>query len=123
MAAKIKSFQDLEIWKRSMKLVEEIYNITRAFPKDEIYGLTSQLRRSAVSIPSNMAEGFARFHNKEYRQFLYVSLGSCAELTTQLVIASRLQYAPEKIIDVMIDETEQISKMTMALIKCLATND
>jgi four helix bundle protein len=70
-----------------------------------------------------MAEGFARFHNKEYRQFLYVSLGSCAELTTQLVIASRLQYAPEKIIDVMIDETEQISKMTMALIKCLATND
>jgi four helix bundle protein len=106
-----------------MKLVEEIYNITRAFPKDEIYGLTSQLRRSAVSIPSNMAEGFARFHNKEYRQFLYVSLGSCAELTTQLVIASRLQYAPEKIIDVMIDETEQISKMTMALIKCLATND
>ncbi|MGD0551833.1 MAG: four helix bundle protein [Sedimentisphaerales bacterium] len=123
MAAKIKSFQDLEIWKRSMKLVEEIYNITRAFPKDEIYGLTSQLRRSAVSIPSNMAEGFARFHNKEYRQFLYVSLGSCAELTTQLVIVSRLQYAPEKIIDVMIDETEQISKMTMALIKCLATND
>lgn len=119
MAAKIKSFQDLEIWKRSMKLVEEIYNLTRAFPKDEIYGLTSQLRRSAISIPSNMAEGFARFHNKEYRQFLYVSLGSCAELTTQLVIASRLHYAPEKIIDVMIDETEQISKMTMALIKCL----
>ncbi len=123
MATKIKSFQDLEIWKRSMKLAEEIYNLTRAFPKDGIYGLTSQLRRSAVSIPSNMVEGFARFHNKEYRQFLYVSLGSCAELTTQLVIASRLQYAPEKIVDVMIDETEQISKMTMALIKCLATND
>jgi four helix bundle protein len=115
---KIKSFQDLEIWKRSMKLVEEIYNLTRAFPKDEIYGLTSQLRRSAVSIPSNI--GFARFHNKEYRRFLYVSLGSCAELTTQLVIASRLHYAPEKIIEVMIDEIEQISKMTMALIKRLA---
>jgi four helix bundle protein len=103
-----------------MKLVEEIYNLTRAFPKDEIYGLTSQLRRSAVSIPSNIAEGFARFHNKEYRRFLYVSLGSCAELTTQLVIASRLHYAPEKIIEVMIDEIEQISKMTMALIKRLA---
>ena len=103
-----------------MKLVEEIYNITRAFPKDEIYGLTSQLRRSAVSIPSNIAEGFARFHNKEYRRFLYVSLGSCAELTTQLVIASRLHYAPENIVEVMIDETEQISKMTMALIKRLA---
>ncbi len=86
MAVKIKNFRDLEIWKRSMKLVEEIYNLTRAFPKDEIYGLTGQLRRAAVSIPSNIAEGFARFHNKEYRQFLYMSLGSCAELTTQLII-------------------------------------
>jgi four helix bundle protein len=102
-----------------MKLVEEIYKLTGAFPKDEIYGLTSQLRRSAVSVPSNIAEGFARFHNKEYRQFLYVSLGSCAEITTQLIIASQLRYAPEKTIDVMIDETEQISKMTMSLIKCL----
>jgi four helix bundle protein len=107
-----------------MKLVEEIYNLTRSFPKDEIYGLTGQLRRVAVSIPSNIAEGFSRFHNKEYRQFLYMSLGSCAELITQLIIASRMQYAPEKIIDAMIDETEQISKMTMSLIKCLAvTND
>jgi four helix bundle protein len=119
LAVKIKSFQDLEIWKRSMKLVEEIYNLTKTFPKDEIYSLTSQLRRSAVSVPSNIAEGFARFHNKEYRQFLFMSLGSCAELTTQLIIASRLHYAPEKIIDAMIDETEQISKMTMSLIKRL----
>ncbi|MGA2091857.1 MAG: four helix bundle protein [Sedimentisphaerales bacterium] len=117
---KIKSFRDLEIWKRSMKLVEEIYNLTKTFTKDEIYGLTSQLRRSAVSIPSNIAEGFARFHNKEYRQFLYLSLGSCAELITQLIIASRLQYAPAKTIDTMIDETEQISKMTMSLIKRLS---
>jgi four helix bundle protein len=120
MMVKIKSFRDLEIWKRSMKLVEDIYNLTKTFPKDEIYGLTSQLRRSAVSIPSNIAEGFARFHNKEYRQFLYLSLGSCAELITQLIIASRLQYAPAKTIDTMIDETEQISKMTMSLIKRLS---
>jgi four helix bundle protein len=120
MMVKIKNFRDLEIWKRSMKLVEEIYNLTRTFPKDEIYGLTSQLRRSAVSIPSNIAEGFARFHNKEYRQFLYLSLGSCAELITQLIIASRLQYAPAKTIDTTIDETEQISKMTMSLIKRLS---
>jgi four helix bundle protein len=119
MAVKIKSFQDLEIWKRSMKLVEETYNLTRTFPKDEIYSLTSQLRRSAVSVPSNIAEGFARFHNKEYRQFLFMSLGSCAELTTQLIIASRLKYAPESIAEILIDETQQISKMTMALIKRL----
>jgi len=102
-----------------MKLVEETYNLTRTFPKDEIYSLTSQLRRSAVSVPSNIAEGFARFHNKEYRQFLFMSLGSCAELTTQLIIASRLKYAPESIAEILIDETQQISKMTMALIKRL----
>jgi four helix bundle protein len=87
---KIKSYKDLNIWKRSIRLVEEIYKITKNFPKEEIYGLTSQLRRSAVSIPSNTAEGFTRFHNKEYRQFLYISLGSCAELTTQVIISSHL---------------------------------
>ena len=64
---KIKSYKDLNIWKRSIKVVEDIYKITKNFPKEEIYGLTSQLRRSAVSIPSNIAEGFARFHNKEYK--------------------------------------------------------
>jgi len=62
---KIKSYKDLNIWKRSIKVVEDIYKITKNFSKEEIYGLTSQLRRSAVSIPSNIAEGFARFHNKE----------------------------------------------------------
>jgi len=79
---KIKSYRDLNIWKRSIKVVEDIYKITKNFPKEEIYGLTGQLRRSAVSIPSNIAEGFARFSNKEYRQFLFISLGSCAELST-----------------------------------------
>ena len=62
---KIKSYKDLNIWKRSIGVVEDIYKITKNFPKEEIYGLTSQLRRSAVSIPSNIAEGFARFHNKD----------------------------------------------------------
>ena len=82
---KIKSYKDLNIWKRSIVVVEDIYKITKNFPKEEIYGLTSQLRRSAVSIPPNISEGFARFYNKEYRQFLFISLGSCAELSTQIV--------------------------------------
>ena len=69
---KIKSYKDLNIWKRSIELVEEIYRITKKFPKEEIYGLTSQLRRSAISIPSNIAEGFTRLHNKEYRQFFFL---------------------------------------------------
>ena len=116
---KIKSFRDLEIWKRGMALVEEMYKVTKSFPREEIYGLTSQSRRAAVSIPSNIAEGFARFHNKEYRRFLYMSLGSCAELTTQIIIASRLQYSTERTAESLIDEVDQISRMTMSLIKKL----
>jgi four helix bundle protein len=119
---KIKSYKDLNIWKRSIGVVEDIYKITKNFPKEEIYGLTSQLRRSAVSIPSNIAEGFARFHNKEYRQFLFISLGSCAELSTQIIIALRLGYLESKEADQLLNEIDEISKMTMSLIKKLNTN-
>ena len=115
-----KSFKDLDIWRRSIRLVENIYELTRSFPKEELYGLSAQLRRAAVSIPSNMAEGFARRHNAEYRQFLYVSLGSLAELTTQVTIAEKLGYVDKKQADDLVDETDQISKMTMSLIKKLA---
>ena len=72
--------------------MDKVYLITGNFPKDELYVLTGQMRRAAVSIPSNIAEGFARRHTKEYRQFLYFSLGSCAELDTPLVIANRRHY-------------------------------
>ena len=92
LTGKIKSFKDLKIWQKSIQLVEEVYTVSRSFPKEEMYGLQSQLRRSAVSIPSNIVEGFARLHNREYRNFLYISLGSCAELATQIIIASRLKY-------------------------------
>ena len=120
---KIKSFKDLKIWQRSIHLVEEVYTVSRSFPKEEIYGLQAQVRRSAVSIPSNIAEGFARLHNREYRNFLYISLGSCAELTTQIIIASRLKYFEKTKADTLLKEIEEISKMTMGLIKKLNTND
>jgi len=71
---KIKRLEDLEIWNQSIDLVEQIYTITKKFPKEELYGLSGQLRRAAISIPSNIAEGFARFHNREYKQFLYIYL-------------------------------------------------
>jgi len=116
---KIKSYKDLNIWKRIIEVVEDIYKITKNFPKEEIYGLTSQLRRSAVSIPSNIGEGFTRFHNKEYKQFLFVSLGSCAELSTQIIIALRLDYLENKEADQLLNEIDEISKMTMSLIKKL----
>jgi four helix bundle protein len=118
----IKNFRELEIWKRSVDLAEYIYKATNDFPKDELYGLTSQLRRAAVSIPSNIAEGFTRLHNREYKQFLYVSLGSCSEVITQLIISEKLGYIEKKKADRLIDEIEQISKMTMSLIKKLNTN-
>ena len=85
----------LDAWKYSMDLVERIYMITSKFPKSEIYGLTSQIRRSAVSIPSNIAEGAARDSNKEYNRFLAISLGSLSELETQVLIAERLKYILE----------------------------
>lgn len=116
---KIKSFRDLEIWKRSINLVEFVYEITRNFPRQEMFGLISQMRRAAVSIPSNISEGFSRFHNKEYRQFLYTSLGSASELTTQLIIASKLKYIKNNEADRLLIEIDEISRMTTSLIKRL----
>ena len=119
MSVKIKSFKDLNIWMRIIKIVKEIYQISKLFPKEEVYGPTNQIRRSAISIPSNIAEGFARFHNKEYRQFLFISLGSCAELSTQMIIALHLGYVENKKADQLLNEIDEISKMTMCLIKKL----
>ena len=116
---KIKSFKDLNIWKRGVDLVIDLYEATKSFPKEEIYGLTSQLRKAAVSIPSNIAEGFSRSGSGEYKQFLRYCLGSCAELTTQLIIASRLGYLKDGKGEALLNEVEEISKMTMALIKKL----
>jgi four helix bundle protein len=114
-----KSFKDLIIWQRSIQLVESIYKLTGSFPNEELYGLSAQLRRAVVSIPSNIAEGFARRYNAEYRQFLYVSLGSLAEVSTQLIIAQKLEYLTEENEKRLLAETEEISKMTMSLIKKL----
>ncbi len=116
---KICSFRDLEIWQRGIILTETVYESTKTFPKEELYGLVAQLRRTAVSIPSNIAEGFARRHNREYKQFLHISLGSCAELTTQVIIASKLRYIAGKAAAAMVNEIEEISRMTMSLIKKL----
>ena len=84
--------KDLDIWKLGIELVERVYEITNRFPKNEIYGLISQMRRAAVSIPSNISEGAARSSTKEFVQFLYVALGSLSELETQAIIAEKLGY-------------------------------
>jgi len=87
-----KTHKDLDIWKNSIQLVSELYKITETFPKSEIFGLSSQVRRAAVSIPSNIAEGAARSHDKEFVQFLYIALGSLSELETQLIISENLGF-------------------------------
>lgn len=91
----IQSYKDLIVWQKSMELVTEIYSLTEKFPKSEIYGLTSQMRRSAVSIPSNISEGTRRGSRKDYRQFLIMSSASGAELETQIEIAKRLPFGKE----------------------------
>jgi len=114
---KIKSYKDLKIWNRSIELVTNVYDVTSLLPKNEIYGLTSQIRRSAISIPSNIAEGFTRYYNKEFRHFLYIALGSCAELETQLIIANRLKYLESDVKSKISNDLDIICKMITNLIK------
>ena len=92
-------YKELDIWKLSIKLVKRIYEITRHFPKDEMYGLSNQMRRAAVSIPSNIAEGSARNSTKENIRFLQFSIGSLAELDTQMIISKELGYINENILE------------------------
>lgn len=92
MKAKIESYRDLEAWKKSMDLVEKIYFVTKKFPADEKFGLTSQMRRAAVSIPSNIAEGYRRNGKAEFARFVTYAFGSGGELETQLELASRIKY-------------------------------
>ncbi|MGA2205922.1 MAG: four helix bundle protein [Terracidiphilus sp.] len=88
-------FQDLTVWQRAMELTEAVYNLTKTFPKHEVYGLTSQLRRASVSVASNIAEGRARATDRDFRQFLNIALGSTYEVQTQLLLAKRLTIGDE----------------------------
>lgn len=119
MDSKIKNFKDLEVWKLGKEIVLEIYEVTGGFPKEELYGLVMQIRRAAVSIPSNVSEGFNRYHNKEYRQFLYVALGSCAELETQIEISLDLKYIDKSSHDRILEKVDHESRMLRNLIKKL----
>ncbi|MFZ3253245.1 MAG: four helix bundle protein [Syntrophales bacterium] len=118
----IKSYRDLIVWQKSMDLVEMVYQVTKGFPREELYGLTNQLRRAAVSIPSNIAEGQARNSTAEFRNFLSIARGSLAEVETQLLIAERLNYlGSEKLHEILAVQIE-VNKMTNALMKKLVPN-
>ena len=115
----INSYKDLTVWQKAFNLVIEIYKLTDEFPKSELYGLTSQMRRAAISIPSNIAEGFTRKHRKEYTQFISIAFGSGAELETQLLLAKTLKLAPEKEFKVSEGLLEEVMKMSNSLLKKL----
>lgn len=91
----MQAYHELIVWQKSVELVTELYSVTREFPKEEIYGITSQMCRATVSIPSNIAEGYARKHRKEFGQFIRIAFGSGAELETQLIIAEKLNLISE----------------------------
>ena len=113
----MKTHKDLEVWRKSVLFVTSIYAVTKDFPPSEVYGISNQIRRSAVSIPSNIAEGSARQGNKEFVHFLYISLGSLAELETQLIIASNLEYLLLKDYESLLTNLVEIRKMLLGLIK------
>ena len=117
MTEKIKDFRDLDVWKKGIEIVKDVYGIVKKFPKQEFYGLASQVQKSAISIPSNIAEGFNRFHNKEYKQFLYIASGSCAELETQIEIASELKYMNNENKEDILEKINHESRMLTNLIK------
>lgn len=115
----VRSHEDLKVWQESMDLVEEVYKVTACFPKEEIYGLTSQIRRAAVSVPSNIAEGAGRQSKPEWIRFLFIAQGSLSELETQLKIAERLKYVSE--VNEVMSMVFYIRNMLSKLIKSMKT--
>ncbi len=119
----IMTHKDLDAWKISVELVTEIYQLTGNYPKDEIFGLTNQMRRASISIPSNIAEGAARNSKKEFIQFLYIALGSQQELDTQLLISRNLNFITEDSYNQITDKVQTVGKLLNGLIKYLKSND
>ena len=115
----MKTYRDLIVWQKAMVLVTEIYKVSKSFPRREDYGLTSQLRRCAVSIPSNIAEGYGRNSRNEYIRFLQIASGSLYELQTQLEIAANLGYLKKDEFELLYESTREIERMLSVLIRRL----
>lgn len=116
----MRDYKKLEVWNKSYIIGRDIYTITKKFPKEEVYGLTSQLRRSAISIPLNIAEGSRRSTDKDFRSFLFIAYGSCAELEVQIMYAREFGYISITEHDILIQQTSTISRMLNSFIKTLS---
>lgn len=112
-------FEDLKVWQKALDLAKDIYKLSQSFPKEELYGLTSQLRRAAVSVSSNVAEGKGRFHKKEYIQFLYIARGSIYETMSLIHLAESLGYLKPMQSKSLLEQSGQITAMLNGLIQAL----
>ncbi|MGE0749926.1 MAG: four helix bundle protein [Variibacter sp.] len=115
----IKSYRDLKVWQDAMSVAESTYRLTTRFPKDELYGMTSQIRRSAVSIAANIAEGHGRENSGSFVQFLRVAQGSLKELETHLVLAGRVNLAPTSGVEPILTQCDELGKMLRSLIRSI----
>jgi four helix bundle protein len=111
----LQSYRDLEVWQVSMDLAEQCYLTTRKFPKDELFGMTSQIRRAAASIPANIAEGQGREHTKEFLHFLSVARGSLMEVETHLLLCDRVGLLTQEKLDLLLNLADRVSRMLTAL--------
>lgn len=117
----MKTFKELLVWQKSMLLVTEIYKVSKDYPKEELFGLSSQIRRSAISIPSNIAEGFGRDGLNDFIRFLNISMSSLFELQTQIEISYNLNFIEKIVFDDLYNSTREIERMLSSLIKRLKT--
>ena len=119
MAGKIESYRDLLIWQQAMDLVAEIYALTKTWPKDEVYGLTSQVRRASVSIPANIAEGYGRESRASYQNFLRIAQGSLKEVETLLQVAVRVDIETKERVESLMRRCESVGKLIRLLVRKL----
>ena len=115
----IQSYQDLKVWQEAMNLAEACYRVTKAFPKEETYGMISQIRKAAVSIPANIAEGYGRRTRGEYIQFLYIAQGSLKELETHLLLSIRVELDSSQTISFVLNHCKSVGKILLLLIRSL----
>ncbi len=115
----IQSYRDLRVWQKGMDLAEACYSITKEFPKEEMYGMTSQIRRAAASIPANISEGYGREYRAEYVQFLRIAQGSLKELETHLILSVRVKLTTSQAVNPILSECESLGKMLRSLIRSL----
>ena len=115
----IQSYRDLRVWQKGMDLAEACYSITKEFPKEEMYGMSSQIRRAAASIPANISEGYGREYRAEYVQFLRIAQGSLKELETHLILSVRVKLTTSQAVNPILTECESLGKMLRSLIRSL----